>query len=72
MGQAQKTRGFPACPASWYTPWPHGHACQPGRSGCGAPGGAVRLEIRVLFGGALGGEVLLVGGVPRVPDQDPA
>ena len=26
----------------------------------------------VLFGEALGGEVLLVGGAPRVPDQDPA
>jgi hypothetical protein len=35
-------------------------------------GGAVRLEIRVLSGEALGGEVLLVGGAPRVPDQDPA
>src|SRR5512142_3104950 len=26
----------------------------------------------VLFGDALGGKVLLVGGAPRVPDQDPA
>ena len=33
---------------------------------------AVRLEARVLSGEALGGEVLLVGGAPRVPDQDPA
>jgi hypothetical protein len=59
--RAWKTRGFPASPASQYTPWPHGHACQPGRSGCGAPGGAVGLEIRALFGEALGGQVLLVG-----------
>ena len=36
---------------------------------CG--GGAVRLEIRVLFGEALGGEVLLVGGYRAYPIKIP-
>ena len=35
-------------------------------------GEAVRLEVQVLSGEALGGEVLLAGRAPRVPDQDPA
>ena len=31
----------------------------------------VRLEVRVLFAEALGGELLLVGGAPRVPIKIP-
>ena len=34
-------------------------------------GEAVRLEVRVLSGEALGGELLLVGGAPRVPIKIP-